>query len=227
MRAQCVAVDVDPIDHDCGDREYHVGLCEFSLSQNVMDQAAVETSVAVLERVDLDETGSRRRRLEHGVELSLAYAFVRSDHTLHQWRQILGTCADEFRQRITVMISLAQENAVWPHAGTREARVLDQHGMQAHDFVKRQRVLSDLQHRAAHRFSRLRGDFSPSISRLARLSSSKRKLAVRATGSRRRSCARRPTRRLSSGGRVQSPDAGRRVAGAGPRRASAARDQPP
>jgi hypothetical protein len=28
--------------------EYHIGRCEFSLGQNVMDQAAVETSVAVL-----------------------------------------------------------------------------------------------------------------------------------------------------------------------------------
>ncbi len=50
MRAQRVAVGVDPVEHDRGDREYHAGRCEFSLRQNVTDQAAVETSVAVVER---------------------------------------------------------------------------------------------------------------------------------------------------------------------------------
>ena len=47
------------------------------------------------------------------------------------------------------MVPLAQENAVGPQAGPREARVLDQDAMQAHDFVERQRVLPGLQHRAA------------------------------------------------------------------------------
>src|ERR1035437_582282 len=47
------------------------------------------------------------------------------------------------------MIAVAQENAVQPQAGPREARVLDQHGMQAQDFINRQRVLSGLQHRPA------------------------------------------------------------------------------
>lgn len=82
MRAQRVAVVVDPVEHDCGDREYHARRCEFSLRQNVMDQATVETPVAVLERMDINET-ERRRRLEHGVELSLAHALARGDHPLH------------------------------------------------------------------------------------------------------------------------------------------------
>src|ERR1017187_9034214 len=47
------------------------------------------------------------------------------------------------------MIPVAQENAVRPQAGPREARVLDQYSMQAQDFVNRQRVLSGLQHRPA------------------------------------------------------------------------------
>ena len=58
MRAQRVAVDVDPVEHDCAYREYHAERCKLSLSQNVMDQAEVETSVAVLERMDVDETES-------------------------------------------------------------------------------------------------------------------------------------------------------------------------
>ncbi len=67
----------------------------------------------------------------------------------HQGLQILRARADEFRQRIALVIALAQENAVRPQAGPREARVLDQHRMQAHDFIERQLVLSGLQHGAA------------------------------------------------------------------------------
>src|ERR1035441_3208413 len=63
MRAKRVTVGVDPVEHDRGDREYHAGRREFSLRQNVMDQAAVETPVAVLERMDVNEPERRRRRL--------------------------------------------------------------------------------------------------------------------------------------------------------------------
>jgi hypothetical protein len=55
-----------------------------------MDQAAVETPVAVLERMDVDETERGRRRLEHGVDLSLAHALVRGDHPLHQGGRSCG-----------------------------------------------------------------------------------------------------------------------------------------
>jgi hypothetical protein len=63
----------------------------------MMDQAAVETPVAVLERMDVDEAERRRRRLEHGIKLSLAHALVRGDQALHQGQQILRARADEFR----------------------------------------------------------------------------------------------------------------------------------
>jgi len=85
MRAQRVAVGVDSVEHDRGDWEHHAGRCEFSLRQNMMDQTAVETPVAVLERMDVDKTEGRRRRMEHGVELSLAHAFVSGNNSLHQW----------------------------------------------------------------------------------------------------------------------------------------------
>ncbi len=149
MRAQRVAVSLDAVEHDRRDREHHARRREFSLRQNVMDQAAVQTAVAVLERVDVDETEGGRRRLQHGVEFSLAHALVRGDHPLHQGLQILRARADEFRQRIALVIALAEENAVRPQARPREARVLDQHAMQAQDLVKRQRVLAGLQHGAA------------------------------------------------------------------------------
>ena len=99
--------------------------------------------------MDVDEAERGRGRLEHGVEFSPAHALVRRDHSFHQGPQILRTRADEFRQRIAFVIALAEENAVRPEARPREARVLDQHRMQAHDFIERQFVLSGLQHGAA------------------------------------------------------------------------------
>ena len=47
------------------------------------------------------------------------------------------------------MVALAKENAVRPQAGLREARVLDQHAMQAQNLIKRERVFSGLHNRPA------------------------------------------------------------------------------
>ncbi len=49
-----------------------------------MDQATVKAAVAVLERMDVDKAESRRGRLQHGIEPSLAHALVRFDHSAHQ-----------------------------------------------------------------------------------------------------------------------------------------------
>jgi hypothetical protein len=112
-----------------------------------MDQAAVQTSVAALERMDLNEAEGSRGRLEHRIEFSLAHALVRRDQPLHHGRKILRARADEFRQRITFVIALAKEDAVRPQARLREAHVRDQHGVQPQDLIERQLVLSGLHYR--------------------------------------------------------------------------------
>ena len=66
--------------------------------------------------------------------------------------QILGPRADEFRQRIALMVALAEEDAVRTQTGVYEARVLDEDALQANDFVQRERVLAGLQDRAAPAF---------------------------------------------------------------------------
>jgi hypothetical protein len=125
MRAQRVAVDIDAVEHDRRDREDHPRRREFPLRQDVMDQAAMQTAVAVLERMDIDEAEGGRGRLEHGVDFCGAHALVRRDHSFHQAPQILRARADEFRQWIAFVIALAEENTVRPEAGPREACVLD------------------------------------------------------------------------------------------------------
>ena len=86
------------------------GGAEFAFGQNVMDQATVQTAVPVLERMDVDEAEGRRR-LQDGVERAL-YALVRGDHPVRERSQILRACADEFGQRFTLVVPLADEDAV-------------------------------------------------------------------------------------------------------------------
>jgi hypothetical protein len=43
---------------------------KFPLRQDVMDQEAVQTSVAVLERMDINEAEGSRGRLEHRIKFS-------------------------------------------------------------------------------------------------------------------------------------------------------------
>lgn len=81
----------------------------------------METPIAVLEGMDEDEAEGRGRCLEHRVEFNLAHVMVRGDEALHQVGQVFKASAYEFRQRIALMIAFAEEDAVRPQTGLREA----------------------------------------------------------------------------------------------------------
>jgi hypothetical protein len=51
---------------------------------DVMNQAAVEPSITVLERMHVDETKSSRGGLQHRVEPCIAHTVVRFDQSLHE-----------------------------------------------------------------------------------------------------------------------------------------------
>ena len=102
MGLQRGAVIVDAVQHDGGNRKHHARRREFPLGQDVMDQAAVHTPVAVLERMDIDEAEGGGRRLQHRVEAVFAHAVVRLQQSAHEIVQIRRPRADEFRQRIAV-----------------------------------------------------------------------------------------------------------------------------
>jgi hypothetical protein len=55
-------------------------------------------------------------------------------------RQVIGRSADEVGQRIAIVMSLAQEDAVGAQAGLHESGVLDEDAVQADDVVEGERV---------------------------------------------------------------------------------------
>jgi hypothetical protein len=54
---------------------------ELCFGQNVMNKAAEETPIAILQRMDVDKTEGGRRRLEHRIKCSLSHPLVRGDRT--------------------------------------------------------------------------------------------------------------------------------------------------
>jgi len=72
-----------------------------------MDQAAVHAAVAILERMDIDKAEGCRRRLQDRVDAVLAHAAVGFKQAAHDVGQIAGPGADEFRQRIAVVVPFA------------------------------------------------------------------------------------------------------------------------
>jgi len=79
------------------------------------------------------------------------------------------------------VVALTQEDAVGTQSGVHETRVFDEDTLEAQDLIERERIPAGLQHGAPQRSSRVRGARSPSISKLARLSASSKKLAARET----------------------------------------------
>ena len=84
MCLQRVTVIVDAVQHHRRNRKHHARRREFSLGQNVMDQAAVHAAVAVLERMDVDETEGGRRRLAARGRAVIAHAIVRLEQAAHE-----------------------------------------------------------------------------------------------------------------------------------------------
>ena len=97
MILQRIAVVVDPVEHDRGDREDHSRRCEAPLGEDMVDQAAVEAAVAVLVGVDIDEAEGGRRRLQDGIEIAFAHALVGREQAGDEVSQVFGARADELR----------------------------------------------------------------------------------------------------------------------------------
>ena len=107
MTLQACAVIIDAVEHHRRNRKHHPRRREFTLGQHMMDQAAVHTSVAVLERVNIDKAEGGRRGCQHRVDAVVAHAIIRLQQAAHEIVEIAGLRADEFRERIAVMIPFA------------------------------------------------------------------------------------------------------------------------
>jgi hypothetical protein len=101
-------------------------------------------AVAVLERMDIDKSEGRGRGDQHRVDAVVTHAVVRLQQTAHEVAEIIRPCANEFRERIAVLIPFAQKDAVGTQAHKHESRVLDKDAVKSDDFLERERVLSRL-----------------------------------------------------------------------------------
>src|ERR1700757_947801 len=137
MCAQGIAVAVDTIQHDRGNGEYHAGRREFSFSEDVVDETTVQPTIAILEGMDVDKSERRRCRLQYSIDVSFAHTLICFDHSAQQIHQVNRARADKLGQWLPLMIALAEENAVGPQSRMYEARVLDQHAVEAKYFLDR------------------------------------------------------------------------------------------
>ena len=106
-----------------------------------MNQATVQTAVAVLEGMYRDERERRRGGLQNGIETVIAHAVIGLEHACHQTGQVLCTRADELGERNARMIAFPQEPAVGPQARAHEACVLDKEAVKTDYFVECEAVL--------------------------------------------------------------------------------------
>lgn len=69
-----------------------------------MDQVPMHAAVAVLKRMDIGKSEGRGRGDQHRVDAVVAHAVVRLRQAAHEVAEIIRPCADEFRERIAVLI---------------------------------------------------------------------------------------------------------------------------
>src|SRR3990172_11606378 len=136
MRLERRQVGVDAIKHDRGNRNDHARRRELPLGQDMVDEAAVQATISVLQRVDIHETEGGGGGLQNGIKAGLAHPLVSFEQTLHKLGQVQGPRTDEFRQGITIVIALTQEDTVWTKAWPHEPCLFDQDAVKAHDFIE-------------------------------------------------------------------------------------------
>ena len=103
--------------------------------------------------MNVDEAERRRGRLYDGIDAVLTHAVVRVEQRLQKIVEVLRACADEFGQRVAVVVALSEKHAVGPQADMDEPGIFDQDapGRAAH-FIDAQFVLFHLPDAAAPTF---------------------------------------------------------------------------
>ena len=136
MRLERRPVLIDALKHDRGNRKDHGRRGKLALGKDMVDEAAVQAAIPILQWVDIHETESRGGGLQDGVKLGLAHPVVGFKQTVHQFGKVRGPRADEFRQGIAMMIALANKHAVGTKACLHEPCVFDQNAVKAYDFIE-------------------------------------------------------------------------------------------
>ena len=109
----------------------------------------MKTSVAVRERVYVDEPERGGGGLQHGIDAIVAHTVVGFEQARHQVVEALRAGADELRERIARVVAVAYEDAGRAQTGLYKTRVFDQDAVEVNDLIEGERVPSCLQHGAA------------------------------------------------------------------------------
>ena len=106
-----------------------------------MDQAAVHAAIPILEGMHVDESEGGGGGLQDGVDAIVAHAVVGIHQAAHEIGQIVGTRADEFRQRLAEAVPLTQENSVGTQARVYETRIFNEDALQTNNLIQGERML--------------------------------------------------------------------------------------
>jgi hypothetical protein len=101
----------------------------------MMYQAAMESTVSILERVDVNESEGRRCCLQYRIERGLAHTVVCINDATHKVFEILRVRANEFRQRITLIIAVSEKNPFVSESRADEPPIFDQYSVQSNNLV--------------------------------------------------------------------------------------------
>jgi hypothetical protein len=113
----------------------------------MVDQATMQPAVAILKRMNIDEAECSRSGLEDWIDFILLHPVVCFEHCRHQISEILRAGADEFRQRISLIVAFAEKNSVGTKSSANKTPVLNEHTMEMEDFIEAQWSFTSLKHR--------------------------------------------------------------------------------
>jgi len=112
----------------------------------------VQTAIAVLKRVNVNEAKGGRGRLQYGIERIVAHAVICRQHARAQVPKRIRSGTNELRQRLARLISFADEYSIGTQACKGKPCVLGQHAVKSNDFFKSKFVLSCLENCPAPTF---------------------------------------------------------------------------
>ena len=139
--------------------------------QHVMNQPAMKAAVPIFEGMDVYEPERQNSRRYDGIDGRLFCPPTILDRPPHQIGQVVRTCTDMFRNRITrPPVAIADPPALGPEPEFDESRVTDHEFLQAHQLIDRKVSLASLADRLA--------PTKPSIRRWVLAFDLKRRLAV-------------------------------------------------
>src|SRR5690606_38564620 len=139
------AIVIYAVEHDRRYGKNHPGRRKLPFGEDMMNETAVHTAIAILQRMDVDKAEGRGSGLQDRVNITHAHPRIDVQQGMHKVTQIIRTCADELRKWVAFMISFTKKHAIRTQPRSYKTCVLDQNALEPDDLVRRQGVPSGLQ----------------------------------------------------------------------------------